>query len=96
MKKTNAMRILDGLKIINSEIIQFHGGDVVDVGSTAVIREVEEVNGKTYGKANKMYSISDEGELVELETDVSETEEIYKIVENDFKEKEPLIYKIIK
>ena len=70
-------------KIVNSEIIQFHGGDVVDIGSTAVVREVEEVHDKTYGKVNKIFNIVD-GEPVEITAGIGETDEIYKIVENDF------------
>lgn len=83
-------------KIINSEIIQFHGGDIVDVGSTAVIREVEEASGKNYGKVNKIYSVAADGNPVEMKTGVSETEEIYKIIENDFKEiDKEKIYKLV-
>lgn len=66
-------------KIANSEIIQSGlGGDKIDIGSTVVVHEIEEVAGKTYGQVKNAYKIVD-GEPKELDS----ADAIYRIIENE-------------
>ena len=79
-------------KIVNSTIISSEStSDVIDIGNTVIIREIEEVKEITYALISKTYRL-DNDEL----TEVGETDEVYKIVESDFKEIDgEKIYKLI-
>ena len=70
-------------KINNSEIIQTESsGGIIDIGSTVVMREVEEIKTQVYAKVKKIYNIVD-GEPFEI-NDTAELEKIYAVSENDF------------
>ena len=70
-------------QIANSQIIQNKtGGDSVDIGSTVIIHEVEEVAEKTYGRVSNLYKIVD-GKPVEIEDGNGMETDIYKIVESE-------------
>lgn len=71
-------------QIVNSQIIQDKSGsDIIDIGNTVVIRELEEAGGNIYGRVSNIYkSVDNDSEAAELKDEV--TSAIYKIDENDF------------
>ena len=73
-------------QISNSEIIQDKaGGDVIDIGNTVTIMEIEEESASpTYGTVSKIYRFVN-GELEAIE-DTNGTVKEYKIHEEDFQE----------
>ena len=73
-------------QVANSEIIQDKAaGDVIDIGNTVTIREIEEDStGPTYGTVSKLYRFID-GELEAIE-DSSGTAKDYKIYEENSQE----------
>ncbi|MBR1396419.1 MAG: GreA/GreB family elongation factor [Selenomonadaceae bacterium] len=72
-------------KIRNSNIINdMDNGDIINVGSTVVIREVEEVKNKIYGLVKKTYRLVN-GKPEAIVDDFYEDEEkVYKIMDNEF------------
>lgn len=67
-------------QIVNSQIIQHKGeSDIIDIGNTVVIREVEEISGETYGKIKSVFN-NDGEEIDKPEVKTA----IYKIKDNDF------------
>lgn len=88
-------KILDyEAKIANSTIIKAISGDTIGIGSKVEIREMEEVKNEAYGMVNKIYNLTEEG--LETTNEIVEAEEIYKIVDSDFKEVDgERVYKIV-
>ena len=71
-------------QIANSQIIKDKTvGDMIDIGSTVMVREVEEITGKaTYGTVSKIYSFVN-GEFTTVSIDSDAEGKIYGIIEED-------------
>ncbi len=71
-------------QIVNSQIIQHKSdSDIIDIGNTVVIREIEEIIGETYGRVENVYKVID-GKPEEITDKPEITAPIYKIVDNEF------------
>ena len=71
-------------QIVNSQIIQAKSdNDVIDIGNTVLIREIEEVAGDVYCKVNKIYKVVD-GAPEEIIDKPEATAIVYKLDESDF------------